>query len=86
MLDYRETIAVERLKNAASNGRLLNILTFALVLFVTARFDQSALWLAFFPIVSLGAAYLSDVFGQMKTCSVLSIVFAIVPFAVAFYI
>jgi hypothetical protein len=77
---------IARAKNAAANGRLFNALMFALVLFIAFRIDTAALWLAFFPPLSIGVGYLADTFGQRVMLSYVSIAAAVIPLLSIFYI
>ena len=88
MLQFSDLYRIEQLRTIVLNGRIFNILTFVLILFVAAQIDIAALWLAFLPILSIGAAYLADGIGARfaRVFSTASIAFALAAFLVIFYI
>ncbi|WP_313609233.1 hypothetical protein [Rhizobium sp.] len=85
---FRQQVAIAREKNRVANGRLFNVLMFALVLFMASQIDKGALWLAFFPALSVGAAYLQDSSpGALgRRLPAISTVAAVVPLLSIFYI
>jgi hypothetical protein len=85
MLDFVDLWKIERTKNIAANGRLFNALMFALVVVVSLHIDRSAIWLGLFPVLSIGAAYISDLL-RWPWFGVLSPAFAALALAVVFYI
>jgi hypothetical protein len=88
MLEFSDLVQIERAKTAVGNGRLFNVLMFALIVIVAVQIDIAALWLAFAPVVSIGAAYLADGIGArfQRYLSIASIAFAISAFLVIIYI
>lgn len=88
MLEYSDLFAIERLKNAATNGRMLNVLMFALIIVVALEYDKAAIWLALAPVLSLGAAYLADGPGASArpVFSIASIACSIASFAIVFFL
>lgn len=54
MLSFEETATIERIKNAATNGRLFNIMVFAAALYTSHPV------IALLPILAVGTGYLSD--------------------------
>jgi len=85
---YSESFEIERMKNAVANGRLFNVLMFVLIIVVATQSDRGALWLAFSPILSVGAAYLADGPGArfQPVLSIVSIVCAVASFLIIFYL
>jgi hypothetical protein len=88
MSEEMTIIDIERAKTAVANGQLFNVLMFGLVLIIAVHVDPGAIYLAFAPILSIGAAYLADGIGYrfQRYLSWASIVLAVIPFIVIFYI
>lgn len=88
MLEFSDLVQIERAKTRIGNGRLFNVLMFVLIVVISVQFDASAIWLAFAPILSIGAAYLADGIGARfeRYLSIASIAFAISAFLVIIYI
>jgi hypothetical protein len=88
MLEFCDRVQIERAKNIVANGRLFNVLMFILVIIVAVRLNVSAVYLAFAPILSIGAAYLADGIGIRfhRYLSWAAIVLAVIPFLVIVYI
>lgn len=85
---FAEPFTIERMKNAAANGRLFIVLMFVLIIVVATQNDKEALWLAFAPILSIGAAYLADGPGArfQPVLSIVSVACAVVSFLIIFYL
>lgn len=90
MVDRDDLMTIARLNNAATNGRAFNALMFFLVLVISDR-APAAVWLAFFPIISIGAAYIADSFaviaGRISTVFALaSVAAAVLPLISVLYL
>ncbi|WP_320194969.1 hypothetical protein RMR10_011945 [Agrobacterium rosae] len=83
---FDQQVAIAREQNRTANGRLFNVLMFAIVLFIAFKIDTGALWLAFFPPLSVGAGYISDSADRRFNIPAVSVVAAIVPLVSIFYI
>lgn len=80
-----EQVALALAKNAAVNGRLVNVMSFILMLFIAVQFNAGAVVFAFFPVLSVGAGFIADRY-QSKAFSLISIALAVVPLLSIFYI
>ncbi|CDN96079.1 hypothetical protein [Agrobacterium tumefaciens] len=87
-LRFEQYVAIARTQNATSNGRLFCAMMFVLVLFIAFQIDGGALWLAFFPVLAVGAAYLQDSHhGHLgRALPLISTIAAIVPLLSILYI
>ena len=85
---HERRCALERAKNATTNGRLFAAMVFLLILSVAAIGSHPALWLAGLPLASIGAAYLGDVIGPRweRPLSIAALAFAVLSLLIFLYL
>ena len=83
-ITYVELYRLEVIKNAAANGRLINVMCFS-VLLIMAFLSPTYLSYTLLPIVALGFAWTGDFFNEViPRVGVYASIFSIVSTIVAF--
>ncbi|NTZ90456.1 hypothetical protein [Agrobacterium tumefaciens] len=85
---HERSCALERAKNATTNGRLFAAMVFLLILAVASTGSHPVLWLAVLPLASIGAAYLGDVIGPRweRPLSIAALSFAVLSLLIFLYL